>query len=180
LLQLGGGCRLAVADNFHEIQLVLILRSRAGVILGECADNGGAALVNSGFAGRTARQGDKNLVVVRRTVGLLNARIPETGLVHGGTNAVGIGFLGEFDTDNGAPAEVNVEGQAVPEEDGQEAGNTEDEGKAEEIPLLPEPVYFGVMKQFHENPPIEKSLEVAMLRSKSVRRAICGSGWRRR
>jgi hypothetical protein len=62
----------------------------------------------------------------------------------------------------------------MPEQDGKEAGNAEDEGKAEEIPFLPQPVDFWIMKQFHKNPPIEKSLEVALLKSRSARRAVCG------
>jgi hypothetical protein len=39
----------------------------------------------------------------------------------------------------------------VPEENRQQAGHTENEREAEEIPLLPQPVDLYVVKQFHLN-----------------------------
>ncbi len=75
------------------------------------------------------------------------------------------GLLGKFDADDGAAAKVHVQRQAMPEEDGEQAGNAEDEREAEEIPLLPEPVDFCVMKQFHE---------IRLFRWRSVRHAACG------
>ncbi len=56
---------------------------------------------------------------------------------------------GELDADDGAAAEIDVEREVVPEEDGEKAGNAEDQREAEEIPLLSQPVDFWIMKQFH-------------------------------
>ena len=75
----------------------------------------------------------------------------EAGLVDCGADVVGVGLSGKLDADDGAAAEVDVEREMVPEEDRQQAGNAEDEREAEEIPLLPKPVDFWIMKQFHEN-----------------------------
>ena len=87
-------------------------------------------------------------------------------------SASGVG--GEFDADDRATAEVDVQRQMMPEKDGKQARYAEDEREAEEIPLLPEPVDFWIMKQFHEIPPIKRSLEVSQLKSRSARRAVCG------
>jgi len=85
--------------------------------------DGDSSLIQRGLAGLAERQGDQYFVVRRGTIGLLNACIPQPGFVDGGANCGrASGCAGEFDANHGAPAEVDVQRQMMPEQDGKEAG----------------------------------------------------------
>jgi hypothetical protein len=73
----------------------------------------------------------------------------DAGLVEGGADVIFVGRTGEGHGDVSATLEVDAEGQVVPEEQAEDSSDGEDERKAEEVPLFPEPVDIRLTKQFH-------------------------------
>ncbi len=55
----------------------------------------------------------------------------------------------ELHRDLGSAAEVDTQRNVVPEQHAQNAGDRKNQGEAEEVPLLPQPVDIDTAKQFH-------------------------------
>jgi hypothetical protein len=70
----------------------------------------------------------------------------DAGMVHRLADPVGVWRLLELNIDQRAAAKVDPQLDAMPEKDGQDSGNTEDQRKGEEVPLFPQPINVNAMK----------------------------------
>ena len=110
---------------------------------------------------RLLREGDDDLIRRRLADPLtkrLDAAIADAGPVDRLAYAVRRRRRVKLHIDQRAALEVDPQWNVAPEKDGQQASHAEDEGEAEEIPLLPQPVDLYVVKQFHLNIRLPRTL----------------------
>src|ERR1700722_12372227 len=140
--------------NIVQIQLALVGSTGRRIVAVQRLHDGVAARLGIRLLHLLLRQGDDHLVARSLPQPLaerLDAEIANAGLVHRRTDAVGGRRGVELHVDQRAALEVDAQRNAVPEENRQQAGHTENEREAEEIPFLPQPVDLYVVKQFHLN-----------------------------
>ena len=67
-------------------------------------------------------------------------------MIHLLADLVEVRRLRELHIDQGSPAELNTQRNAMPEEDGRKSGDAEDQREGKEVPLLAKEIDVGITK----------------------------------